>query len=267
MQGIAIAGACPRSCGKSRTEELELHNRRHGSVLPALGRSALGRMLVLLTAVALVGGCDTRGGKIPYDPAGFSAPDRIDAAESAYDMALGPLDVIRITVFRVPDLSGEYQVDGKGIVSLPLAGDISVRDKSATEFAHELEQIYGQKYLNNPDVTVRVMNTNQYNVTVEGSVNVPGVYQLPGRTTLLGAIALAHGLNTNEANPRRAAIFRRINGKMAAAAFDLIAVRRQEMENPIVYPGDIVVVEGSKTRSIYRDLLQTIPLIAVFRSL
>lgn len=240
---------------------------RQGAAAPKGRRTSLGRLCAALAAVALLGGCDTRGGKIPYAPSDFTAPDKVDAAVGAYDMPLGPLDVIRVTVFRVPELSGEYQVDGKGIVSLPLVGDIDVRDKSVTEFAHSLEGLYGKTYLNNPDVTVRVLNTNQYNVTVEGSVNGPGVYQLPGKTTLLGVIAIARGLNTTESNPRRVAIFRRINGKMSAAAFDLIAIRRQEMADPLVYPGDIVVVEGSKARAIYRDILSALPLIAVFNTL
>ena len=60
---------------------------------------------------------------------------------------------------------------------------------------------------------------------------------------------------------------RKRDGKTVAAAFDLIAIRHGEMADPLVYPGDTIVVDGSKVRTIYRDLLQAIPMIAVFRSL
>lgn len=224
--------------------------------------------LVLVLALALVlAGCNSRGGAIPYDPAGFGAPDRAELGTEAYDVPLGPLDVIRVAVFRVPDLSADYQVDAFGNLDLPLVGKFSVRDQSPDQLATLLEQKYGAKYLQDPEITVRVVNTNRTSVTVEGGVNVPGIYALPGRTSLLGAIALARGVNVNEANPKRVAIFRKRDGKTQAAAFDVIAIRRGEMADPIVYPGDTIVVDSSSLRSLYRDLIQAVPLIAVFSNL
>ena len=225
------------------------------------------RLAVLLLAASLLASCETRGGKIPYDPAGFGPPDRPDTAAQSYDVPLGPLDVLRINVFRVADLSGEFQVDAHGVVTLPLVGAVTVRDQNSAQFARKLEVLYAEKYLNDPDITVRVIATNQLNVTVEGGVNAPGIYALPGKTTLLGAVAMARGAIISESNPKRVAIFRKRDGKTVAAAFDLIAIRHGEMADPLVYPGDTIVVDGSKVRTIYRDLLQAIPMIAVFRSL
>lgn len=224
--------------------------------------------LVLVLALALVlAGCNSRGGKIPYDPAGFGAPDRAELGVEAYDMPLGPLDVIRVSVFRVPDLSGDYQVDAFGNLDLPLVGSFSVRDLSPEQLSTLLEQKYGQKYLQAPDITVRVVTTNRASVTVEGGVNMPGIHALPGRTSLLGAIALARGINTLDGNPKRVVVFRKREGKTQAAAFDITSIRRGEMADPIVYPGDTIVVDSSNLRSLYRDLIQAIPLIAVFSNL
>jgi polysaccharide export outer membrane protein len=233
---------------------------------PANRRRA--RLCVLLLGCTALAGCETRGGNIPYDPPGFSAPPTASvAAFDAYDVKLGPLDVLRINVFRVPDLSGEYQIDGYGNVDLPLVGSIKARDMSAEEFGKQLEQLYGAQYLNSPEINVRVMTTNQLNVTVEGAVNSPGVFPLPGKTTLLGVIAMARGPILLESNPKRVAIFRKREGQTQAAAFDLVAIRKGEMADPVVYPGDIVVVQGASVRAIYRELLQTIPMIAVFSNL
>jgi polysaccharide export outer membrane protein len=231
-------------------------------------KSGVARLLLLVGLLGALAACNMRGGSIPYAPADFGAPDRESlAAVEAYDIPLSPLDVLKINVFRVPELSGEYQVDARGNLDMPLIGSVSARAYRPDEFATRLEQLYGVRYLTNPDISVRVMATNQNSVTIEGGVNAPGVYSLPGRTTLLGAIALARGINTADGNPKRIAIFRKRGGQTVAAAFDLIAIRRGEMEDPVIYPGDTVVVDFSQLRSLYRDLLQTIPVVAIFNNL
>ena len=220
-----------------------------------------------LTALFALAGCTTRGGPIPYNVENFGPPDKRMPEDSAYDLPLGPLDVLKINVFQVPDLSGEFQVDSRGFVDLPLIGLTSVRDKRPDEFANSLERLYAAKYLNDPSITVRLMTSSNNNVTVEGGVNRPGVFTLPGKTTLLGTIAMAGGVSTNDGNPKRVAIFRKRGGQTVAAAFDLVALRRGQGEVPLVYPGDTVVVDSSGLRSLYRDLIQSLPLISVFRGL
>jgi polysaccharide export outer membrane protein len=78
------------------------------------------------------------------------------------------------------------------------------------------------------------------------------------------AVATAGGTHEN-ANPRRVAIFRQVGGQRMAAAFDLTDIRRGEAEDPQVYRGDIIVVDGSRTRQMWRDALATIPVLALFR--
>ncbi len=50
-----------------------------------------------------------------------------------------------------------------------------------------------------------------------------------------------------------------------AAAFDLQAIRRAEAEDPPIYGNDIIIVDGSQARQMFRDLLSAIPLIGIFR--
>lgn len=240
---------------------MQLRDFLHGRVRLA------SRVLTALGAVALVGGCATRGGDIPYAPAEFVAPDQETRGALAQDMALGPLDELKVTVFRVPDLSGDYQVGGDGYIALPLIGRVDVRNRTADQLATDLESSYGSKYLNNPDVSVRVVKSNQRSVVVEGGVREPGIFPLAGSSTLLGAIALARGVDAENGNPKRVAIFRKVNGRTMAAAFDLIDIRRGKMENPAVYPGDTVVVDGGGLRAIYKDILQVLPTAAVFATL
>jgi polysaccharide export outer membrane protein len=78
------------------------------------------------------------------------------------------------------------------------------------------------------------------------------------------AVAMARGTDEN-ANPRRIAVFRTIGGERMAAAFDLVSIRRGQMEDPKIYPGDIVVVDGSAIKAIQREILQALPIFSVFR--
>ncbi len=239
------------------------------SVVP-LGKTGDGvtSRLVVVAAISLVlAGCTTREKSLPYNPALLGVPDRPSIADVAYDVPLGPLDLLHVTVLRVTELSGDFQVDAHGEVDLPLIGAISVRDQSPESFARKLRQLYGERYLNNPDITVRVVTTNGTNITIEGGVNQSGIYPLPGRTTLLGAVALAHGVNEDNGNPRRVAIFRKQGGKTVAAAFDLISIHHGKMVDPVVYPGDTIVVDDDLVRKTYRDLFQSLPALALFHNL
>ena len=225
------------------------------------------RLALLVLMVLALGACARRGGDIPYAPADFGPPQAVAAADLAYDLPLGPLDMLRVSVFRVPELTGDYQVDARGMLDLPLIGALNVRQFTPQELGQELETRYGQRFLNNPEITVRVTSSQTNTVTVEGGVNAPGIYPLQARTTLLGAIALARGVSVNDANPRRVIVFRKSGGQTLAAAFDLISVRRGEMADPAIYPGDTVVVDSSTLRPLYRDLLMSIPLLTLFTSL
>lgn len=225
------------------------------------------RAVFVLVLVGCLAACAKRGGTIPYAPADFGPPAIVQSDELAYDLPLGPLDMLRINVFRVPELTGDYQVDAQGVLDLPLIGNLNVREFTPQQLGAELERRYSAEYLKNPEITVRVTATNNNSITVEGGVNNAGIFPLPGKTTLVGAVALARGISVNDANPRRVVIFRKNNGKTLAAAFDLVSIRRGEMEDPMVFPGDTVVVDSSTIRPIYRDLMAAMPLATLFTQL
>ena len=52
-----------------------------------------------------------------------------------------------------------------------------------------------------------------------------------------------------------------------AAAFDLTSIRRGTAQDPSVYPGDTIVVDGSGVKKAQRTLLQSLPLATVFMAL
>ena len=84
-----------------------------------------------------------------------------------------------------------------------------------------------------------------------------------GNLTLMQAVALAKG-TSEDANPHRVAVFRTIGGKRQAAAFDLVSIRRGQAQDPAIYPGDIVVVDGSSIKTLQKQIFQALPDIGLF---
>jgi len=99
---------------------------------------------------------------------------------------------------------------------------------------------------------------------VDGAVTKAGTFPVLGRTSLMQAVALAGG-TTEDANTHRIAIFRTIGGQRQAAAFDLAAIRHGQSPDPQVYPGDIVVVDGSSIKAGFKRVMQSLPILSVFR--
>lgn len=231
----------------------------------ALGRT-LRRVMLALCGAALLAGCSAggRGGPVPYNVENFGVPDAPVVATLEDDYKIAPLDTVKVSVFQVPDLSGEFEVDLTGNISMPLIGNVKAVDYTTAQLDQRLTQQLGAKYLQNPDVSVGIKASTRRNVTVDGAVRNPGVFPVLGPTTLIQVIALAKGTDEN-ANPRRVAIFRQIDGKRMAAAFDLTSIRRGEMEDPKIYTGDIVVVDGSNIKEIQKQVLQTLPILGFFR--
>ncbi|MEE4316372.1 MAG: polysaccharide biosynthesis/export family protein [Erythrobacter sp.] len=233
---------------------------------PAFLSPALILALLLLLATAL-SGCASRGGSIPYDVAEFGAPDPISQTALQDDYTIAPLDQLAIQVFQVNDLSGNYQVDLTGRITLPFIGSVRVVDLTADQLANELERRFAEQgYLKNPEIGVGVAESRGSVLTVEGSVKKPGVYPVIGRTTLIQAVAQAGGID-EFGNPKRVAIFRQIDGQRMAAAFDITSIRAGEAPDPEVFRGDIIVIDGNNVRRAWRDTIQSFPLFQVFSPL
>ena len=221
---------------------------------------ALTPLLVASTATCLLLGCaDSRGGPIAYDVASFGVPDspKLVPLEAGYKIA--PMDTLTVKIFKMPDLTGDYEVDLAGHISMPLIGEVSAYNLTTAQLDDALTRKLGEKYLENPDVSVGIKSSTRRSVTVDGAVNRAGSFPVNGPTTLMQAVAAAGGAR-EDANIRRVAIFRSIGGQRQAAAFDLQDIRRGAAKDPQVYAGDIVVIDGSAIKALQRQILQTVPL-------
>ncbi len=222
-------------------------------------------LLSALCAAVLVAGCgDKRGGPLAYNPSNFGVPDAPTVVPLGSGYKIAPLDTLTIKVFKMPDLSGDFEVDLTGQISIPLIGSVTATDYTTAQLDEQLTQRLGAKYLENPDVSVGIKSSTSRSVTVDGAVNKAGGFPVNGPVTLMQAVAQAGGASP-EANIRRVAVFRQIDGKRQAAAFDLSSIRRGEMNDPQVYAGDIVIVDGSSVKALQKQILNSLPLISIFK--
>jgi polysaccharide export outer membrane protein len=235
---------------------------------PTAAASATPRLIgvaALLAGALILSGCaGSRGGKIPYGVKDFGHPDSPAPTVIEEDYRVAPLDVLHISVFQVPDLSGDFPVDLTGTITLPLLGNVKAVDMTTSQLNQKLAQMLGAKYLQHPDVNVVVKSSSTRVVTVDGAVRSAGQFPVTGPLTLVQVVALAHGTDES-ANPHRVAVFRTMKGQRMAAAFDLQSIRRGEAEDPRIFAGDIVVVDGSKVKSVWQTVLTSLPLLSLFR--
>lgn len=222
------------------------------------------RLAIAAAALLALSACgSTRGGSIPYNVQDFGVPDTQTAMVLDENYQIAPLDTLKVNVFQVNDLSGNYEVDLTGHIAMPLIGNVKAVDMTTAQLQASLEARLGESYLRDPDVTVGIAKSAGSNITVDGSVVNPGVFPVNGRITLIQAIAMARGTDPS-ANERRVAVFRQIDGQRMAAAFDLVDIRRGEEPDPVIYRGDIIIVDGSKTRQAFQDVLRSMPLVNIF---
>jgi len=178
---------------------------------------------------------------------------------------IGPDDVIAVRVFREPDLSFDsVRVDSEGRFEMPLIGRVEAAGKSPDQLSNEIARRLGSNYLVNPQIAINILEANSKRITVEGAVERPGIFTQATPTDLLGAVAMAGG-PTELAKLKEIAVFRKVNGQNMVAAFDLARIRSGEMENPVILPGDTVVLGYSGLRQGLQDFLKAAPLFSLFR--
>ena len=230
----------------------------------SLMRSA-GTVGACLLMIIAAGCASSRGGPIPYNDAGtFKAPDPPAVAPLESGYRISPMDTISVKVFRMPDLSGDYQVDLTGQISMPLIGEVRAVDLTTAQLDDSLTKRFGERYLENPDISVGIKESSRRAITVDGAVKNAGAFPAAGDVTLMQAVALAGG-ESEEANARRNAVYRTIEGQRQAAAFDLVSIRRGENPDPRIFPGDIIVVDGNGVKAAYKQIMNSFPLLSIFR--
>lgn len=188
------------------------------------------------------------------------ADSTIAAPVGAYK--IGPMDILDITVFKVPELSKTVQVADNGMINLPLLGEIAAAGKTAQQMERDLAAKLGAKFLQHPQVTVLVKENNSQHVIVQGAVEKPGVYPVKGKTTLLEIVAMAGGLK--QVSDSTVLVLRTSDGKRSAGKFDMSAIQNGSTDDPAVQSGDVIVAGTSAIRAGFNNILKALPIAGLF---
>ena len=111
------------------------------------------------------------------------------ASDAKY--VLGSGDRVRVTVFGEEDLSGEYEIDGSGVVAFPLVGEVQAGGGTARKLEKAIATKLKDGYLKNPTVSVEILTYRPFFIL--GEVKRPGSYPFKNGLTVLNAVAMAGG--------------------------------------------------------------------------
>ena len=180
---------------------------------------------------------------ILHATAGLGQQVSVGSPDIAPPLRISAGDLIEVTIFENPDLSGRFRVDEKGDIDVPLIGSVHVEGDTAAEVAALIEKRFVDAQILQPAESHATVFIDEYatqGITVNGEVKSSGVYPALGVRKLNDVIAAAGGLN-------------------ATAASEVLITHRGDSAHPVrveynpsslqpvipdvqVFPGDSIVV-------------------------
>jgi protein involved in polysaccharide export with SLBB domain len=146
----------------------------------------------LFFAMFALAACDSDPTPIvPMAAAAGNSPGAGEAGTGRDSNKLGPNDRIRITVFGQPTLTGEYTLDGNGVLAFPLIGNVPANGSTTIQLQQAIAAKLQPDYLVNPNVSAEIVNRRPFYVI--GEVQKPGNYPYVTDITAVNAIAMAGG--------------------------------------------------------------------------
>jgi polysaccharide export outer membrane protein len=141
---------------------------------------AFGTVAAWLVGVILLVGCSS------------TEPPECRAGGAIAGYTLGPSDRIRLTVFRHEDLSGEFELDGEGLVAVPLAGEMLAQNLTARQLEDGIERrLTEHGFLIKPQVGVEIVAYRPFYIL--GEIGSPGEYEYASGLTVVRGVSIAGG--------------------------------------------------------------------------
>jgi polysaccharide export outer membrane protein len=200
-------------------------DRRDGRGLAAL--------LLGLLAIAFAVGCTGRGAPPPPE----------DEPGERAEYVIGIPDVLKIVVWRNPELSVEVPVRSDGKISVPLVDDVQAEGLTPEELKEVLTEALAE-YVTAPDVTVVVQQTNSHTVTVVGGVARSGQISLTRQMRVVEAIATMGGFSPFARKDRIKVVREQPDGRTIEYDFNYGAYSsgKAPESNLLLRPGDTIIV-------------------------
>lgn len=170
-------------------------------------------------------------------------PPKASPAPRSTEYIIGPGDVLNITVWHEPQVSGAVPVRPDGKITVPLIGDLQAGNVTPTA----LQDIITGKlenYIKDPQVTVVVKQINSRKFNILGEIQKPGSYPLDGTVRVLDAIAVAGGFR-DFAKKKNIYVLRQVSSgdpERFPFNYNEVVKGHDSSENIALLPGDTVVV-------------------------
>ena len=238
---------------------------------PVSSRAEAGNGVFRPAASELEPGGGERGGPdAPGSETGAAGPQQPTPVFSiGKEYRVGPNDLLDIEVLNLENGKRTVRVNAAGFITLPLVGAVAVAGLTQQQVESHVGALYGEKYLQDPQVSVFIKEFTTERITIDGAVAKPGIYPLVGQMTLLRALALAGGFGSI-ANRTQVKLFRQAGqGERQVATFDVERIRAGQDEDPAIRGDDLIVVQRDSARallkdSILRDVVDSINPFSVF---
>lgn len=166
---------------------------------------------------------------------------------------LQPTDRLQLSYRYTPEYNETLTIEPDGYVSIKLIGDITLEGLTMDQ-AREAILTALKTRLNDPEITLTLLDFVRPTFTVAGLVGSPGRYEIRGQVNAIEAIAMAGGFKDN-AKHSQVILFRRVSADMAQTRVlnmkkEMYSPRR-EIEEPVnIEPGDILVVPKNRVSKI-----------------
>jgi polysaccharide export outer membrane protein len=170
-------------------------------------------------------------------------------------LLIGPGDALHIQVYDTPEMEQRARVTDAGDIPISFIGNVRVANLTPGQAAKEIEQrLVAAAIMLHPQVTVRVDAYATQNVSVMGQVLKPGVYEVDTRRKVIDVLALAGGLT--DIADRHITIERRGDTNQKVEYYFSNIAGAALTDDPLVYPGDTVVVPKAAVVYVLGDVLK-----------
>ena len=196
------------------------------------------RVVWIATLFLVAGGCSTRNREASSV---YADAARNDPRGRPY--VIGASDVVRVTVWKDPNLSTDAVVRPDGTITLPLIGEVVASGRTAMALQEEIGKRLSV-FVKDAVVTVAVEEVNSYRFTVAGNVEHPGLFTSRYYLTVSEALALAGGPNRYASTSNMVIVRNKGSGHIQRIPIDYDAILSGERpeQDIVILPGDSVRV-------------------------
>lgn len=220
----------------SSLSQLDISSCARGILLPAPRPTRRSLLPALIIVFALAASAIAQDFGQPHQ----QSPSAPSTFQSGGVVPIGPGDLLEVTVFDTPELSGKVRVSNTGDVTLPLVGAMHVSGLKTDEMQSLLaKKLMDGQFVKEPQVSVFMAEYATAGVSVVGEVKKPGIYPTLGNHRLLDYISLAEGLTPMAST--QVTITKRGSGAPVTITMPSLQSPSAD-QNPEILPGDTIFV-------------------------